>query len=116
MHSDNCSNCMVMSRTRVFKWHKRFKEGREDVEDHSRSGRSSMSRNGANVGCMRQVVRSDRRLTVQLIAGKLGMNRDNVWEIITEDSGVRKICAKIILKLSNNILAHTGMSRHARAS
>ena len=29
----------MMSRTRAFEWHKRFKEGREEVEDDPRSGR-----------------------------------------------------------------------------
>ena len=33
-----------MSRSRVFEWHKRFKEGREDVEDDPRSGSSPSSR------------------------------------------------------------------------
>ena len=28
----------TMSRTRAFDWHKRFKEGREEVEDDPRSG------------------------------------------------------------------------------
>ena len=34
----------TMLRSHVFEWHKRFKEGREDVEDDSRSGRPSTSR------------------------------------------------------------------------
>ena len=29
----------TMSRTRIFEWHKRFREGREDVEDDPKSGR-----------------------------------------------------------------------------
>ena len=29
----------TLSRTMIFKWHKAFKEGREDVEDDPRSGR-----------------------------------------------------------------------------
>nr|CAH7729373.1 unnamed protein product [Callosobruchus chinensis] len=36
---DNC-----MSRTRVFEWHKRFSEGREEVEDDERTGRPVTSR------------------------------------------------------------------------
>ena len=37
----------TVSRTMVFKWHKAFKEGRENVEDDPRSGRpiSSTNRN-----------------------------------------------------------------------
>ena len=33
-----------LSRTRVFEWFKRFKEGREDIEDDPRLGRPSSSK------------------------------------------------------------------------
>ena len=35
----------TLSRSTVFLWHKRFKEGREDVENDHRGGRPSISRN-----------------------------------------------------------------------
>ena len=62
------------SRLRIFEWCKRFKEGRENVEDDRRSGRPSTSRNEANVERVKQMVRDDRRLTVRQIADELGMN------------------------------------------
>jgi len=34
----------AMSRTHLFEWHRRFKEGREEVEDDHRSGRPPTSR------------------------------------------------------------------------
>ena len=39
----------AMSRCRFFEWHKRFEEGREDVEDDPRSGRPSTSKTEENV-------------------------------------------------------------------
>ena len=51
----------TMSHSRVFEWHKRFKEGREDVEDDSKSGRLSTSRTANNVERVKQMVRGDRR-------------------------------------------------------
>ena len=39
----------ILSRTIVFKWHKAFKEGRENVEDDPRSGRPISSTNDQNV-------------------------------------------------------------------
>jgi len=39
----------TLSRTMVFKWHKTFKEGQENVEDNPRSGRPIMSTNDQNV-------------------------------------------------------------------
>ena len=68
----------TMSRTRLFEWHKRFKEGREEVEEDHRSGRPSTSKTDENVERVRQKMRSDRRLTARMIADKLGMNSERV--------------------------------------
>ena len=76
-----------MSRTRLFEWHRRFKVGKEEVEDDHRSGRPSTSGTDKNVERVRQAVWSDRRLTVRMIADELGMNSERVWRIITEDVG-----------------------------
>ena len=75
----------TVSRTRLFEWHRRFKEGREEVKDDHRSGRPSTSKTDENVERVRQKVRSNRRLTVRMIADEPGMNRERVWRIITED-------------------------------
>ena len=90
-----------MSRTRLFEWHRRFKEGKEEVQDDHRSGRPSTSRTDENVERVRQQVRSDRRLTVRMIADELRMNSKRVWRIITEDLRMRKICAKMVPALLN---------------
>ena len=91
----------MMSRTRLFEWHRRFKEGREEVEDKYKSGRPSTSRTDENVERVRQKVRSDHRLTVRMIADELGMNSKRLWRIITEDLGMRKICEKMVPRLLN---------------
>ena len=91
----------TISKTCLFEWHKRFKDGREEVEDNHRSGRPFTSRTDKNVECVRQKVRNDRRLTVRMIADELGMNSERVWRIITEDLRMRKICAKMVPRLLN---------------
>lgn len=58
----------AMSRAMVFMWHKRFKDGREDVEDDERSGRPSTSRTDENLAKVRQVLNSDRPLSIRMIA------------------------------------------------
>ena len=90
-----------ISRTRLFEWHRRFKQGREEVEDDHRSGRPSTSRTDENVERVRQKVRSDRRLTVRIIADELGMKSERIWRIISEDRWMRKICAKMVPRLLN---------------
>ena len=92
----------TMSRTWIFEWHKRFREGREDVENDPKSGRPTTSRTNENVERVREKVRSDRRLTVRMIADELSMNSERVWRIITEDLGMRKVCAKMVPRLLND--------------
>ena len=91
----------TMSRTGLFKWHRRFKEGREEVEEDHGSGRPSTSKTDENFERVRQKVRSDRRLTVKMIAHELGMNSERICRIITEDLGMRKIWAKMVPRLLN---------------
>ena len=91
----------TMSRTCFFERHGRFKEGREVVENDHRSGRPSTSRTNENVDRVRQKVRSNRRLTLRMIADERGMNSEKVWKIITQDLGMRKICAKMVPRLLN---------------
>ena len=91
----------TMSRTCLFDWHRRFKEGREEVEDDHRSGRPSTSGTDENVERVRQKVQSDCCHIVRMIADELGMNSERVWRIITEDLGMRNFCAKMVPRLLN---------------
>jgi len=60
----------ALSRTVVFKWHKAFKEGRENVEADPRSGRPISSTNDKNVEMARAVIAKDRRMSVRVTAGQ----------------------------------------------
>jgi hypothetical protein len=50
-----------MKKSSVFEWHKRFKEGQEDVKDDERTGRPKTRRTDENVEKVRKLVRSDRQ-------------------------------------------------------
>ena len=54
----------AISREGVFKWHKRFKDGREKVEDDPRSGKPLTGRNDENIQLLRQKLHGGCRLTV----------------------------------------------------
>ncbi|XP_011859854.1 PREDICTED: putative uncharacterized protein FLJ37770 [Vollenhovia emeryi] len=88
-----------LSQTAVFKWHKLFKDGRESVEDKPRAGRPSTSRTDDNVQRVRDVLNSNRRLSVRMIADQIGIDKMIVHTIITEDLAIRKICAKFVPKV-----------------
>ena len=82
------------SRTRVFEWHKRFVEGREDVEDDPKSGRPCTSTTDTNIEKVRQSVHSDHRLTNHVIVYEVGMDKEMVHTILVDTLGMRKMCAK----------------------
>ena len=86
----------TMSRAQAFRWHKMFSEGRTIVEDEERSGRSSTTRTSDNTARLRELVRSDRRLTVNMIADEVNANQEAVRRILTEELGMRKICAIMV--------------------
>ncbi|XP_034851220.1 protein GVQW3 isoform X1 [Mirounga angustirostris] len=86
----------VMSRARVFDWHKRFKEGREDVRDDARSGRPVTHRTDENIQKVKDLVCSNRRLTVRMMAEELNLDKETVRLILKENLNMRKVSAKVI--------------------
>ena len=85
-----------MSRTRVFKWHKRFVEGRED---DLKSERPCTSTTDTNIEKVRQLVRSDHCLAICVIAIKVGMDKETVLTILVDTLGMQKVCAKMVPRL-----------------
>jgi len=67
----------AMKKSSVFEWHRRFKEGREDVQDDPRCEQPKMQRTDANVDGVRTLAHTDRRVGVRVIA-ELNMNRETV--------------------------------------
>jgi hypothetical protein len=66
---------------------KMFSDSRKFVEDEQRSGRPSATRTGDNTAWVRELVRSDRRLTIKMIADEVNMYRETIRLILTEELG-----------------------------
>src|SRR5215510_14123618 len=66
----------AMKKTAVYKWVKRFSEGRESVTEEERSGRPATSRTEENIAKICQIVRENRRLTVKSIADQVNFDRE----------------------------------------
>jgi hypothetical protein len=81
-----------LSRVQVFRWCKSFLEGREQVENESRVGRSLTSEPEDNMDRVRYLVRSDRWLTLIMISSEPSLNRFTVHQILAWDFGMRKRC------------------------
>ncbi|XP_004683275.2 PREDICTED: putative uncharacterized protein FLJ37770 [Condylura cristata] len=86
----------VMSRARVFDWYKRFKEGREDVRDDARSGRPVTHRTDENIQKVKDLVCSNRQLTVRMMAEELNLDKETVRLILKENLKMRKVSAKVL--------------------
>ena len=71
-----------ISRSQSGKWHKVFNEGREEIADEPRSGRPTTTRTEENVDRVREVLRTDRRLSIQQIADTLHMSTFAVHGIV----------------------------------
>ncbi|GFX14265.1 protein GVQW3 [Trichonephila clavipes] len=88
-----------ISRSQSGKWDKALKEGREEVADEPRSGRPTTARTEDNVDRVHEVLRTDRRLSIQQIADTLNMSTFAVHGIVIEDLQMRKVCAKLVSKV-----------------
>jgi hypothetical protein len=87
-----------MSKSNVFKWHKRFRQGGEDVNDDERQGAPITMRMNKNVVKIRELVQSDRRLTHRLVTDALNMSKETVRKILVQDLGLRKLAAKLVTR------------------
>ena len=65
----------AMKKTAVYKWVKRFSEGRESVTEDERSGRPAISRTEENIAKVRQIVRENRRLSVESVEEQVNIDR-----------------------------------------
>jgi len=66
----------AMKKTAVYKWVKRFSEGRESVTDEERSARPATSRIEEDVAKIHQIVSENCWLTVRSIAEQVNIDRE----------------------------------------
>lgn len=89
----------ALGRSTVFDWYKRLKDGRTELEDYDRSGRPSTSVNDSNIERVRDIINTDRRLTIREISDDLGLSYGTVQRILTDKLGMTRVAAKFVPKL-----------------
>ncbi|GFU02435.1 protein GVQW3 [Trichonephila clavipes] len=73
----------AMSRSGIFEWQKLFREGRKRLEGKDHYGRPSTSKTNQNVSRVRNLLNSDRRMSIRIIADELSIPQTQVFEIVT---------------------------------
>jgi hypothetical protein len=58
----------TLDRSNVFRWHSRFRDGRELVENDERDGRPKSTRTEINIAAVADLVKNDRRIASRMIA------------------------------------------------
>ena len=86
----------ALFRARVFGWHRRFVLGRVSVDDDTRSGRHSSSRNEDNVVRIRDMIREDLTVTLRVLADALHISKSTCHQILREELGKRKLNARLV--------------------
>jgi hypothetical protein len=81
----------AMENSRVSVWHKQFKEGREYVEDDKSSSRPRSHRIDENAEQVRNVVHSDRYLSITAMAVQLNLDNGTVRQVLSVDLGTKTI-------------------------
>ena len=82
-----------MSRTQVYTWFTRFKNVRDDLNDHPRPGRPEASNRAELVEKVREIIAIGANLTVRMLTEELNSSYCTIYTILTEDLGKRKVCA-----------------------
>ena len=72
VYGDEC-----VSRTQVFEWVKRFKEGTEEIGHNQRPGRPSTSKTGANIEKVSEIFRQNRRLNIRAVVELINIDSES---------------------------------------
>jgi len=78
-------------------WHKKFRDGLEDVSDRPRTGRPGRSEQ--DVRRIRDAISEDRRRSVREISYMTGICVNVVYRTLTETLKMNKVCARWVPRL-----------------
>lgn len=88
-----------MSKARVFDWAKKFREGRDRVENIPHLRRPKTSVTPDNVGTIDQLIRADRRITVRKLSEEVGISVGSVEAIVHNELKYKKVSARWVPRL-----------------
>jgi hypothetical protein len=87
----------ALSHSSVYEWFKWFRDWCGDLEDDSRCGRPSISRNADTIANVLGMVICDRRWAPRMKGGELNMSKETIHRILYDDlHKKKKISAKLV--------------------
>jgi ribosomal protein S25 len=84
----------ALSKRQTHEWYKRYRERRKSVKGSGRSRRTT--KNEENIQKVRKVFRSNRRLTVHVVAEETGISKSTCVEILSENLGMLRVAAEFV--------------------
>ena len=85
-------------RALIFKWHKRFKDDQDSIEDDKGHGRKPTT-NMTSISEVKTIMEKDRRYTISDICDITGMSCRTLFQNLTEQSHIRKVSARWVPRL-----------------
>lgn len=85
------------SRSIVFDWHKRFRDGRTSVTDDDRAGRPAVHQSCVNQ--VNNMISADRRRSLDEIGNSVGLSHGSVHNVLKHDLNMSKVCARWVPRL-----------------
>jgi len=89
----------AMGPSQTFQWFSRFKAGRTSIDDDERSGRPVSGSTLVMIERVRQIIREDRRRTIDEVSMLLGISHGTCHKILTEDLKIRRVASKFVPRL-----------------
>ncbi|GFO38858.1 histone-lysine N-methyltransferase SETMAR [Plakobranchus ocellatus] len=84
----------TMSMTQVYQWCSWFKDGPTSLQDEPRYGLLNTANNDWNTARVDELIKVDRRVKLKEISLKLDIPKTNVYEIVHDKLGYRKVSAR----------------------
>ncbi len=92
----------MMSKSRIWVWHKRFKQGRNNFKDDKHTGRPHTGRSQDNIKRIQAALTRNQRKTVHGLAEESNISKSSVHGILKKDLNLSKVATKMIPKELND--------------
>jgi len=88
----------VLSRRIFYEWIEMFENGRTNVTDAEHSGRPATATTSWNEERTLELIRENRRITVEEVAGRLNVSVGSVYSLIHDGLKFSNVCARWVPK------------------